>query len=406
LHPVRWFLCLVGLLLTALSAAVAMSLFDRAPPDLAGWWQQPLEHAQEMADVILGGSLGRLILRGGPLLALNTALLCLIGGWIARHELVARGGTRAGTTEMPVEPTATAFLVGSWRSLLVCCPIVLFLGLFLLQPVLLAGRFVTWFGGPGALVVSVLLPVVLVVDLALLFVALGAPAWPLMPVALAAECVDQFDAISRSYSYIFQRPLRFLLLTATALGPAAIPLVVVYLLVEKPAAWQPGARQAVWWPAAGLSASIFWSLQTLVYLHMRLVIDGVDAGEVAAGPLSRGVPRAPSHESKSAEVPALGGRRPIAGRSLARGTIEMLAAATGSWCLTFWLLTRAAGGQAEWLGWGLSETFIPPAEGVYRAASVIAGIWGVAWLALCVILAVRLLLRGRARRVERARDSH
>jgi hypothetical protein len=40
------------------------------------------------------------------------------------------------------------------------------------------------FGSLGAL----LLPVVLVADLALLVVALGVTAWPLMPVTLAAEC--------------------------------------------------------------------------------------------------------------------------------------------------------------------------------------------------------------------------
>jgi hypothetical protein len=329
-----------------------------------------------------------------------TALWCLIGGWVARHELLARRRGRDDTTEVRVEPSATAFLVGWWKSLLLCCPSVLLMMLLLLLPVLVAGWVNTWFGSLGALVVSLLLPVLLVADLALLVVALGAVAWPLMPITVAAECGDPFDALSRSYSYLFQRPIRFLLLTATALGLAGLPVGVLYPFAEQMTAWHPEARRTVFLLAAALSTSIFWSLQTLVYLHLRAAIDDVDASAVAVGPPPRQSPRTPSPEGKAAEVPASGDSSPAGVRSLLRGTILLLAGAAGSWCLTFWLFTRASGGPAEWLGWGLSETLIPPAEGVYRVASVIAGLWGVAWLALPLVRAVRQLLSGRAPRDE------
>jgi hypothetical protein len=398
-HPLRWLACLVGLVLTGLSAVVAMSFFGRGPPDVAGWWRQPSEQAQALGAEILGGSLGRLVLRGAPLLALNTALWCLIGGWIARLELVARGRGRYDTTEWRAEPSATAFLAGWWKSLLTCCPSVLVVMLLLLLPVALAGWLSAGLGSLGALVVSLLLPVLLVADLALLLVILGAVAWPLMPVTVAAECGDQFDAISRSYSYLFLRPARSLLLTATALGLAGLPLAALYPFAEPMTAWPPEARQAVFLLAAALCASIFWSLETLVYLHLRWAVDDVDAGETAGVP-PRESPGTPSPEGQAAEPPASGDSRPAGGRSLLRGTILWLAGAVGSWCLTFWLLGRASGGRAGWLGWGLGESLLPPAEGVYRVASVIAGLWGAFWLALPLVQAVRQLLSGGAARDE------
>jgi hypothetical protein len=405
LHPLRWLLCLVGLILTGLSAVVAQALFGWGPLDLPGWWQQPIAHVKTLGVEIGGGSLGRTILRGGLLLALNTSLWCLIGGWIARHELVARRRESSDIVEERVEPSATALLRGWWKSLLMCCPSALFFALVLLLPMVVAGWINTWFGSPGALVVSLLLPVVLVADLALMLVALGAVGWPLMPIAVAAECGDQFDALSRGYSYIFQRPVHFLLLTAIALGLAGLPLGVLYAFADWMTTWQPEARHTVFLLAAAFSASIFWSLQTLVYLHLRLAIDGVDASEVAVGPLrERG--KTPSPDGQAAEVPATCDSGRAGGRSLVRSTILQLAAVIGSWCVTFWLFTRASSGPTEWLGWGLSETIVPPAEGVYRVASVIAGLWGVVWLALPLVRAARRLRSGRAPQDKKAHESN
>src|SRR5262249_43432611 len=146
-HPVRWLLCLVGLALTGLSAVVAQSLFGPEPPSLRDWWQQPIEQVQALQIEIWGGSLGSIIVRGGPLLALNTMLWCLIGGWIARHELVARRRARDYSAKAGGESSVTQFLVGSWKSLLVCCPLVLLFSLLLLLPVLFAGWVSTWLGG-------------------------------------------------------------------------------------------------------------------------------------------------------------------------------------------------------------------------------------------------------------------
>jgi hypothetical protein len=323
----------------------------------------------------------------------------LIGGWIARHELAARRRGQYDIAEVPLEPGATGFLVGWCKPLLACCLLILGFVFILLLPMFLAGWLNTWLGGMGAVVVSLLLPVLLVVDLVLLVVALGALAWPLMPVTVAAECSDSFDAISRSYSYSFQRPVRFLLLTATALVLAGLPLGIVYALAENLTGWEPDVRQTVFVLAAALSLSMFWSLQTLVYLHLRAVVDGVEASVIAVGPPPQEAVKT-SPEGKTAEapaeVPAAGDSRPAGQRPSLRGTILLLGAAIGSWCLTFWLLGRASSGPTTWLGWGLGETFIPPAEGIYRVASMIAALWGVIWLALPLVVAVRRLRSGGA----------
>jgi hypothetical protein len=385
---------LVDVALTGLSAVAAQCVFEQALPDWPGWLQHPIEHAQALSLEIGGGSLGRISLGGGLLLALNSMLWCLIGGWIARHELLARQQGLDDRLDGEVKPSATAFLVGWRKPLLTCCPSVLAFALMLLLPMVIAGWTNTLLGSLGALVVSLLLPLVLVADLVLLVVVLGALAWPLMPVAVAAESCDSWEAVSRGYSYLFQRPIRFLVLTVIALGLAGLPLGVLCSYGEQMTAWQPEVRFTVFVLATALSVSIFWSLQTLVYLHLRAAVDGVDASEIAVGPRPREVTKAPSTEDKAAEVPTSVVSSSAGRRGSVRLTIALLAAVVGSWCLTYWLFSRASRGQVEWLGWGLSDTFVSPAQGVYWLASRIAGLWCVVWLALPLVIAVRRLLRG------------
>ena len=191
-HPLRWFLCLVGLVFTGISLVVAKACFDLGPLDFPGWWQRPTEHADALRADILGGSVGRAVIRGGPLLAFNIALWCLVGGWIARHHLVTRRPERYDSRKEHRELTATEFLTRWWQSLLACCPTLLFFVFVFLIPVVVAGWLNAWFHGVGAVVVALLLPIVLLAGLLLLVFVLGSLAWPLMPIALAAECSDQF----------------------------------------------------------------------------------------------------------------------------------------------------------------------------------------------------------------------
>jgi hypothetical protein len=393
-HPLRLLLSLVGLVLTGSSLVVAKACFDRAPPDFPSWWQDPIEHAQALRDDILGGSAGRAVVCGALLLVLNIMLWCLIGGCLARHELVARLSGRHDTPEGPGQPSTVAFVLGWWKTLLTCYPVLLLLVFFFLIPMGVAILVNTWCGGFGAVILAVLLPVVLVVALFLLVFGFGSLAWPLMPVAVAAECSDQFDALSRGVNYPCQRPISFLLLTATAVGLAGLPLGALTLLAEQMRDWQPWARQTVVLFGAGLAASLFWSLQTLVYLHLRWAIDGVDAGAVADGPPPNVSSKPPSPGSASAEPAPEGETRPAGAWSRLRGEILPRGAVIASWCLTYWLLASFSSGP-EWLGWGLSGNLIPPVEGAYRVASVIAGVWLLVLLVMPGVLA-RFHRRGAA----------
>src|SRR5262245_42876994 len=90
LFPVRWLPCLAGLTVTVLTAAVTQSLFDQQAPRWAGWWEEPVGHARELGAEVADSSLGGIVVRLGPPVALAAAVWCLVGGWIARHELLAR----------------------------------------------------------------------------------------------------------------------------------------------------------------------------------------------------------------------------------------------------------------------------------------------------------------------------
>jgi hypothetical protein len=158
------------------------------------------------------------------------------------------------------------------------------------------------------------------------------------------------------------------------------------------AAWPAPARQAAFWLAAALAVSIFWSLQTLVYLHLRAAIDREPASTLASDsspdePDEPPPAEAPAEEAAASTPGVLGG--------IAR-TVKLLALAAGSWWLTAWLFARAGGAEARWLGWGVGERFVPPAPGLYRSASLIAALWGILWLALALWAAVRAGRRGAA----------
>jgi hypothetical protein len=400
-HPLRWLLCLAGLVLTGSSLVIAKACFDQEQPDFSGWWQEPIEHAHQLQDDILGGSAMRAVLRGVPLLTLNIMLFCLIGGCLARQELVARRSRRHDYHEKPGKLGTMAFMRSRWKTLLWCFPLTLFIMLFFFIPIVVASFVNAWCGGFGALIVAAMLPVLLMASLVLLIFGFGSLAWPLMPIAVAAECNDQFDALSRSMSYPLKRPIGFILLTSFAVGLACLPLGILTYVSEK-TGWQPWARQTLILTGAGFAASLFWSLQTLVYLHLRWAIDGVDAGAVADGP----PPKAPSPEKAPVEPAPSGETLPVGvWRRRLHREVLFRGAVIVSWCLTYWLLANFSSGPAEWLGWVLCGQLVPPAEGAYRVASVIAGLWLLAWLAFPTVLWAKIMRhKTEKRRDEKAQE--
>lgn len=150
----------------------------------------------------------------------------------------------------------------------------------------------------GGLVITVLL-------LGLVF------GWPLMWATISTEGTDTFDALSRSYAYVFQRPLRYLFyaLVAGLLGWLG------WLLVANLAAgiiwfafwattWGTGVERAAeiaaglegfgsagnwllaFWAgivkllAMGYLYSYFWTASTAIYYQLRHDVDATETDEV------------------------------------------------------------------------------------------------------------------------------
>ncbi len=143
----------------------------------------------------------------------------------------------------------------------------------------------------------------LVMAIILLGLAVG---WPLMHATVAAEGEDGFDALSRTYAYVYQRPGRYAAYTALAWALGTVGLVVVVafarvtvnlahwgLTIGAPderidglfrttsATSFPATTHAGWlWfvdlLAYGWIYSYFWTSATIVYLLLRHDVDGTE----------------------------------------------------------------------------------------------------------------------------------
>ncbi|MGE3821273.1 MAG: hypothetical protein AB7I30_17805 [Isosphaeraceae bacterium] len=160
-------------------------------------------------------------------------------------------------------------------------------------------------GGPTVAGALAILPLLGGLLLTLILIGLGA-GWPLMHAAVAAEAEDGFDAMSRSYAYVYQRPWLYAAyaalaalvgcvglvlfqtfvglvthLTAWALALGGPPEVVATLFgdgQEKVAA-SASATHGVWLGVIGLVTrawvhSAFWTAAAVIYLLLRRDVDG------------------------------------------------------------------------------------------------------------------------------------
>ncbi len=385
LHPVRWALALLGILATLVAAAGLQAIYEGAAPDWAGWWNGPVENVRSLGNDIARRSFVANAVRIGVALAAINAAWCLIGAWIARHELLARRKGDLYSMPEPVGPGPSTLVVRQAKNLALCCPTSLALVALCLFPALLIG-LLNHLGGVGAILVALVLPLLLVFNLIVLLLTIGICAWPLMAVTIAAENSDTFDALSRAYNYLLMRPFRFLVFMGIAIAVAAIPLAIVLVpLADVIAGLPPGVGQIVFWLAAGLSMSLFWSLSTLVYLHLRTAVDNTDVSELVVDPKSEPAPPATqkTETSKTEPTPGRIGTMPLL-------MLLMIVA----WCLTVWLFRQTGGEHTEWLNWGLADGFVPRADGLYKVASLIAGLWAILWVSAPLVVSLRRWIKG------------
>jgi hypothetical protein len=70
--------------------------------------------------------------------------------------------------------------------------------------------WIEWIPWLGDLWAGLLWPIVLVIGFIMAIVLVGLVGWPLMIATISTEGTDAFDALSRSYSYIYQAPWQYL----------------------------------------------------------------------------------------------------------------------------------------------------------------------------------------------------
>ncbi|MGH7136113.1 MAG: hypothetical protein ACREHD_10255, partial [Pirellulales bacterium] len=271
-----------------------------------------------------------------------SAVWALFGGAITR-----RAALEIGREENVGLRAALRYAAGKWPSYF-AAPLLPLVGLLIFAaPILVLGVLMRF--DAGLLVAGVAWPVALLLALvmALLLLALLF-GWPLMwPTISIEKSGDSFDAMSRSWSYVYHRPLHYLFYAAvvTVLGGLGWLLVayfadwVAYLPVWA-ASWTAGAQRMdqifgggeslgttgrwganliYFWNgcvrllALGFVYSYFWTASTAIYFLLRRDDDGTDLDDVYVEPADQtyglpplekdaaGVPVAPREESGTGE---------------------------------------------------------------------------------------------------------
>lgn len=255
---------------------------------------------------------------GGPRTSVyGVSYYCLAGVWtIAVWSLLGGAIARIAAlylTRGELIGPLTA-IRSSWKTWLSAAgaPSATFIGLVVMGlPLVLTGLFMRL--ELGAVLTGLFMIVPLLLGLGFAVAAIGLLlGWPLMWSTVAVERTDAFDAISRSYAYVYQRPLHLLyyLCVATVLGVLAqvalfgllsfgadacyrlIALgggnqVIDQIVPIKPTStnWATEARQ--FWSGAFLGVGKSFPLAFLfpsvvaIYLLLRREIDSAEMDQVA-----------------------------------------------------------------------------------------------------------------------------
>ncbi|HMC66723.1 MAG TPA: hypothetical protein VKI65_17440 [Gemmataceae bacterium] len=179
---------------------------------------------------------------------------------------------------------------------------------------------------------GLLWPLVLLAGLAMAVVLVGLVGWPMMYATISTEGSDSFDAISRSYSYVYQSPWHYVWYCVVALAYGAVVVFFVgfmgslivflgkwgmsvgtwpardpaFLFLGAPTSfgWRAlllegsaAIGELSWWNYIGVALvsiwlglvfllilgfgySYFWTATTIIYLLMRRKVDDTDMDEV------------------------------------------------------------------------------------------------------------------------------
>lgn len=252
-----------------------------------------------------------------PIRAVVGILLCGLWGiavWAFLGAAICRTvAVKLAADEQVGWGAAIRFALRKWPSYF-AAPLFPLAGVLLAAiPVMVLGLIMR--SDTGLLLGGLLWPLVLAAGFIMMLFLLGLLfGWPLMWGAISTEGTDSFDALSRSYAYVYQRPLHYLFYTivATAFGWLGWLLVKnfaagIVWLGYWAAGWTAGSDQVAsllgsgeplrgvgklgawlvhFWAgcvkllAVGYLFSYFWAASEVVYLLLRRNVDATEMDEV------------------------------------------------------------------------------------------------------------------------------
>lgn len=271
------------------------------------------------------------------------AVWALFGGAITRIAAMKLGREESvGTVE------ALRFARKKWASYF-AAPLFPLLGVLLaVIPMALAGFAMRL--AVGTFVMGLFWPLMLVGGVVMSIFLLGLTfGWPLMWSTISTEGNDSFDALSRSYSYVFQRPLQFLFYAAVAIFLGLLGWLLAFgfsqtvvYLTEWAASWgsggarmdfvfgrtvegpsgmtSAGATMIAFWAGCvhllvlGFVYSYFWTASSAIYLLLRRDVDGTDMDEVYVADQAETYGMPPL-EKDAAGVPIVSSEASVAGNN-------------------------------------------------------------------------------------------
>jgi len=186
---------------------------------------------------------------------------------------------------------------------------------FITAGLLVAGLIMR--GGIFVFLFSFIWPLFLLAGLLMAILLLGLLfGWPLMWATVGVESTDSFDALSRSYAYVFQRPLHYLFYAVIVALLGILGWILVYYFTETVinltyggVAWGGGADRILgqiktgnteglhgitkggtaiihFWVgcvrllAVGFVYSFFWTGATAIYFLLRRDVDATEMDEI------------------------------------------------------------------------------------------------------------------------------
>jgi hypothetical protein len=181
-------------------------------------------------------------------LLMTLAVWAIFGGAITRIAAVqVARNEKIGILE------ALRFSVSKFLSFF-AAPLIPFGGVALIAVLMIIGGFIFLIPWVGEFLAAVLWILALFGASVMALILIGLVGWPIMYATISAEGSDSFDALSRCYAYVFQRPWHYLFYTVVAMLYGILVIFFIVFLTSLfvyLAKWAVGLTPGLHWRATG-----------------------------------------------------------------------------------------------------------------------------------------------------------